>query len=267
VYEVFRTTTEGIRRVEARADLVQTARILLERFRADLASAYPMMVEVGLESGFVPGGQEEFTTQQITFIAEDDYDPSTEQDLDNLRFTCATNDPRLREEATFDLYEVFYYVDLDEETEEEGLVRRCNYWPGLATETTEEEVIEISPLVRGLNLRFLEEITAEQEEIEWLDTWEDTTRLPAAVEITLVLTPPKAREQSRQEEGIPEFVYTTVVRLPLREPVKLPPLEEPEERGPGGEGLPEASQQPAEAQPSGSGMGATLPPTGERGRM
>jgi hypothetical protein len=65
----------------------------------------------------------------------------------------------------------------------------------------------ISRKVVGFDCRCAEEIPEGDEEIEWLDLWEDTNRIPAAVEVSLYLEPP--------EEGGEPVELKRIVTLPI----------------------------------------------------
>jgi hypothetical protein len=237
VYSVFKVAHDGIDRVDRRTALTQTGRVLLSDLSRELASMYPLEIDLSSESGAtalsgagLAGAQTSQTL--ITFVGEDLVDADG-RDVDNLRFTTAATDPRRRysllsqgweggagEEGlntapSYDLAEVLYYVDDDDTTPERGLVRQSNELPGLATEEVVPDVQEISEYVIGMNLRYLDD---SEEEPEWVDQWEDTTQLPAALELTLFLTPdPEVRDlDTAMEHG---RVVSTVVRLPIRTPI------------------------------------------------
>lgn len=256
VYGVFKTTHDSIDRVDRRTALTQIGRVLASDLSRELASIYPLEIDLSEQAGpaglaGMPGAP---TERMVTFVGEDEV-ASDGRDVDTLRFTTAANDPRRRAEAgetvpSYDLAEVLYYIDDDETTLERGLVRQSNDLPGLAGETVEPEVQEISENVIGMNVRYLDD---SGESPEWIDQWQNTESLPAALELTLYLTPdPERRDMATVlEQG---RVVMAIIRLPIRQPIVPVGAATEGQAGGGGAGGPAGA----------GGGGSNLP--GGRGR-
>lgn len=212
-YGVFQTTSHSIEVVEAEGELTQTARIVLGDLRRELGSIYPLRVPVD-ENELDALGDQVSEAGALTFAGEDAEDDEG-RPLDNLRFTAVV--PGAREgQAGFDIAEIVYQIDIDELTPEVGLVRLRNDHPGLALDAGQGPRTEpLTPLATSFNVRYwagdqLAEGEALSAEDAWVDEWSDPNMLPAAIEISLGLTP--------DHEDATERVFSTVVRIPIREP-------------------------------------------------
>ncbi|HID06610.1 MAG TPA: prepilin-type N-terminal cleavage/methylation domain-containing protein, partial [Armatimonadetes bacterium] len=185
LYGVFRVAHLTVQTADEQVTINQIARVVLDRMTRELRSCYPMWVPVpedvmqqGAMMGISAQMPTEMPSQVLTFFPEDNYDEQTELDQDSLRFTAAVNDPRGYDEPAYDLAEIAYYIDVDDETPEEGLVRAVGLLPGLVSEEATEEqrkVTVLSDRVWALNFRFYDDETD-----EWLDTWENLEMLPSA---------------------------------------------------------------------------------------
>ena len=269
LYGVFRVAHLTVQTADEQVTINQIARVVLDRMTRELRSCYPMWVPVpedvmqqGAMMGISAQMPTEMPSQVLTFFPEDNYDEQTELDQDSLRFTAAVNDPRGYDEPAYDLAEIAYYIDVDDETPEEGLVRAVGLLPGLVSEEATEEqrkVTVLSDRVWALNFRFYDDETD-----EWLDTWENLEMLPSAIEITIGVFPQSALEALRagdlETARQQAQFFTTIVTPPLRQvPTSVAPQKEGEEAQPSGEQQP-MGERPSEGQLEGPLSGTTAPP-------
>lgn len=186
-----RSVRDAEQRIEQISETNQIGRVALRRLTAELSSAFPLPVPVA-EAGIPLEGTEEVSAEEtastvLSFYHEDSYDTRLGIDLDTLRFTTASADPRRGETPQTELQEVFYFVDTDPQTPEKGLVRVVGTLPGLLSEDASPEQMPseiLSPRVVSLNFRFYDPDAG-----EWLETWEMTDVLPPLVEITVGVAP------------------------------------------------------------------------------
>ncbi|MFT5239359.1 MAG: prepilin-type N-terminal cleavage/methylation domain-containing protein [Candidatus Promineifilaceae bacterium] len=103
-------------------------------------------------------------------------------------------------------------VQLFGETDDETIGIRVRAW-GLLEELDDFDPEEIEPrvlstYVRGFNVRCRDpEMDEDAEEIEWLDEWEDTNRIPLSVELTVYVEP--------VDEGREALEVKRIVDLPV----------------------------------------------------
>ncbi len=181
VYSILRSAYDSRRRGEATADLLQIARITQGRIVEDLESA----VTVSEDANYVFTG---------TDAVEDDFD------ADTLEFACLSGDPQDPYRVQADLCRVQYYVDLDERTPEEGLIRVALPQPvpeDLRDEEVEAATRELGRLVVGLDVAYYDPT-----EDEWLPEWQEREGLPGAVRVALVLRDPLYEGETRRFETI-----------------------------------------------------------------
>ncbi len=233
IYGVFATTTRNLQTVEAQADLTQTARVVLGDLRRELGSVYPMWVPLDEEQRAELGS--EAPEEGVVSFAGEDAELRDGEPGDNVRFTAAVSGAD-EGGRRFDLCELMYFIDEDEETEERGLVRQCNYRPGLGVDEDLEQEIEtreVTPLATALDLQYWsgdeEVVSLDPDGDGWIDGWSDPATLPLAIKVTIGLTPPR--------EGAQQRTYTMIARLPIRVP--KPELRPAEETG--GEPAPEGA--------------------------
>ncbi len=191
-----RSVQDAGQRIEQIGETDQIGRVTLQRLTAELSSSFPLPVpaaELGAPLGAAGAGAmgevsaEEAATTVLSFYHEDSYDTRLGIDLDTLRFTTAASDPRRGETPQTESQEVFYFVDTDPQTPEQGLVRTVGTLPGLLPEDAAPEQMPseiLSPRVVSLNFRFYDPETG-----EWLETWDMTDVLPVLVEITVGVAP------------------------------------------------------------------------------
>ena len=230
VYGVFISTTRAIDTVSAQAELQQTARVILGDLRREIGSIYPL---------YVPLSEEDMATLDpdttvpdqglISFAGEDAEDPDGRAS-DNLRFTAVIAGANEGGPTRFDIAELVYRIDDDPDTPERGLVREHNDHPGLAIDAEQQIVTEVlTPLATSLQIRYWPGQTVDPETGEvtssvseesaavdmmdedgWMLSWSDPSMLPAAIEVTLGLTP--------DEPDAPERQYRMVTTVPIRVP-------------------------------------------------
>ncbi|MDD3926758.1 MAG: type II secretion system protein GspJ [bacterium] len=165
VYGAFRAAGASTSRLEERADISQTGRILLDRIGAELQSV--------CLSG---AGEDEGLT------GEDTTDAQEGLQFDKLTFTTTGHHAASGTEPAGDVCRVSYYVEQDD-GRPLGLYMEEDLRPGLSlSESDEAEAILLSDKVVGLNCLYYD-----SDADEWLDEWTDQTRLPAAVRIELAL--------------------------------------------------------------------------------
>ena len=210
-YGSFHTSHRAAQSGENQITINQIARRTLFRIGREVRSSFPM--QVTFEDG----------ETALTFVAEDLEDAQTGLSLDTLRFTATVNDPRSFSLPSFDVVEMYYYMDTDPKTPETGLLRSVGLVPGLVIDGAsgeEQKVTNLSSQIVSFNCRYFDE-----EEEVWVDGWEKMDLLPAAVEITIGLLPDSAFIDSGDNIGTKVLIrnelkqlqfFTTVVNFPLR---------------------------------------------------
>ena len=105
-------------------------------------------------------------------------------------------------------HRVEFFVGEDEQGESAAAVRA---WSLLGQpEDFEPDDVEprfIARRIVGFNCRMQDPESDSEDEIEWIDDWEDTNRLPYSVEVTLWMDP--------TEEGEDPIELKRVVQIPL----------------------------------------------------
>lgn len=267
VYGTFRAAERALDRVDTQSDAFQLTRALLGQIRGDFANLYPLRMAATTAEGepYVPEVEPEAelegvaaqpaTEKQLAFVHENEVDDRESLDLDTISFVSASVDPAGTSVLAYDLAEITYYVDGDESTPEQGLVKMTNYLPGLAAEPVEPTTTEISREVVSLNFRFWDKT-----EGDWVEEWESQDGLPPMIEVTLGLV---------REEGSPPQLVQAVFEprsTGLPEPasgakaggggqeMSAEEEERPEQSGP--------SAPPSPTPPSGGGNAAGLTPGG-----
>ncbi|MFQ6131558.1 MAG: type II secretion system protein GspJ [Armatimonadota bacterium] len=158
---------------------------------------------------------------------------------DSLEFATATNDPMTSDRPTSDLAQVRYFLDFEEDTPEQGLVRRHLAFPIPEDEELREqltETVEIVPTARELDALYFDAETG-----EWLEDWEEAEGLPTAVKLTLVVG-----EAEEPPEGETEDVRVYSLLAHLASQFEAPGTGGAEEAaGPAGEEGPTPPEEPA----------------------
>ena len=210
-YGSFHTSHKAAQSAQNQITINQIARRTLFRIGREIGSSFPM--QVTFEDG----------ETALTFVAEDLEDAQTGLSLDTLRFTATVNDPRSFTVPSFDVVEMYYYIDSDPKTPESGLLRSVGLVPGLVIDEAsgeEQKVTNLSSQVVSFNCRYFDD-----EEEAWVNGWENMDLLPAAVEITIGLLPDSAFINSGDNNGTKVMIgnelkqlqfFTTVVNFPLR---------------------------------------------------
>lgn len=204
---IFATFTAGQRSmavVDDRTDLHQVAWLINAQLTRELRSLYveipdPDAAAATAETGSGMGGAADVGALSAVIAGEE-----TEESIPPLRGEAAQGGrdqsarvefltilpPEVHEAGPrVQVAQVGYYVDLDSQTAEQGLVRTENRYPGLGepAETTTVEVI--SELVVDLQLQYYD-----PEEGEWVSEWDSETP-PRAVLFTLTVDDPNDKEE------------------------------------------------------------------------
>ncbi|MFA4015277.1 MAG: hypothetical protein RUDDFDWM_000357 [Candidatus Fervidibacterota bacterium] len=230
---VFRAIQLSERTCDEQLKLIRVAQAALERISTDLRCCYPMRVQIPQEllSGrgsttatrnfsLLPQSatntsMSEMPSSIITFLTEDNYNEQMQLEQDSLRFTTAVNDPRSHNEPSYDVVEVAYYIDVDQKTPEEGLVRAVGLLPGLLSEQVtgkEQKKAVLSKNIYSLNLRYFDDSNS-----QWLDEWYDFEKLPSMVEVTIgVLTDADVENVKANKPPSNMRSYVSVVPIVVR---------------------------------------------------
>lgn len=211
--------------LERRGELEQTARVVLDRLRAELSSVYPVQLTASADEQASLGS----TTQVngLTFIVTHD-SAETGARTDALAFTATLHGAERglsaarAERGTSasgrgDLVEVRYRLQPGT-----GLVRQLDERPGLAADEAEPRSEVLTPLATSFGvLCYADAQRPDGSGPGWVDDWQDAHILPAAVTLRLGLTSRRAGSQ-----GAAEQVFEAVIPLPMRAPRQ--PLTKPQ---------------------------------------
>ena len=165
IYGALRTANMSVSRTEERADVYQTARVLLEQINSELCSAYQPQ-----------------ESDASTLVGEDTDASETAPQYDALTFLTTGRRPPASTEPAGDLCEVAYVVHKTPDQEPIGLFVRENFRPGI--DLSDPQPVMLSELVVGLNCEYLDAPGG-----EWLKEWTNRNALPVAVRVELVLRP------------------------------------------------------------------------------
>ena len=180
IYGTFRAANLSRARMEERADVYQTARVLVEQMNSELCSAYQPAV-----------------TEKPSLIGEDTPGSESAPQYDKMTFLTTARHSLSRMEAAGELCRVIYRMESTPDGKPIGLFVEEDFRPGLSPDTAERRVIELSNMVVGFTCRYLDGQTG-----EWSADWEDRTVLPKAVRVELLLKP-------EREGAKPILVATT----------------------------------------------------------
>lgn len=211
VYFTFRTAQRCVSEADRQSDSNQETRAVLEQLTHDLANLYPLKLtqtETSSEQTGPASPEEGLSPNQLAFNHEDDTDASNDLDLDSLSFVSAATDPAAAQTVCSDLAEITYYVDQDDSTPEEGLVRTVNRLPGLAADPVQPSVTELCPEVVSLNFRFWDDQSG-----DWVDTWDTPDTLPPLLEVTLGIVR-RAGEETEQPTVVQTIIEPRSQGLP-----------------------------------------------------
>jgi type II secretion system protein J len=167
IYGTFRAANMTVTGTEERADVYQTARVLLAQMNAELCSAY----QPARQEGSSMQGE---NTEGNEYAAQ----------KDKISFLTTARKSMSSVDGGGDLCRVTYSVETDPNEKPLGLFVSEDFRPGLAVSDEKKQPVRLSPMVVGLNCRYLDGRTG-----EWLDDWVEEPAMPKAVRVELVLKP------------------------------------------------------------------------------
>ncbi len=154
------------------------ARLILDRMRKDLQSAYYSPHE-----------------DRTRFVGMDEQNGAFA--TDTLTFISTINNPTEMGGGTSDLTEIQYFIDLDSSTPEKWLVRRYDPTPDIDP-FSGGQISLLGPKVVHLDLLYFD---GEM----WWPEWDSTSDLPIAVYITLGIFNPEQMGDEPTEDTIEQF--------------------------------------------------------------
>lgn len=164
VYGSFQAASMSVTRAEERADVYQTARILLAQITSELSSA------------FQPGGLD-----GSSLTGENAFGSDAGLQYDKLTFVTTAHRSMVSSGPAGDVCKVTYTVESTPDGHPLGLFLGEDFSIGL--DTTGGTTMKLSELVVGLNCRYLDS------DDEWQDEWIDRSDLPGAVRVELAIKP------------------------------------------------------------------------------
>jgi general secretion pathway protein J len=167
IYGTFRAGNMCVSRTEERADVYQTARVLMAQINAELCSAYQ------------PTG-----ATKSSMTGEDTPGSETATQYDTLTFTTTTRHSPSQTEPAGDVCQVSYHLGSTPDGEPGGFFVAEDFRPGLSVSSEKRPPIKLSDMVVGFNCKYLD-----PQSDEWKNEWVDQTRMPKAVRIELILKP------------------------------------------------------------------------------
>lgn len=170
IYGTYRTATSTASVAEERADLNQTARILLSQINRELCSAYQPAQTTGSQASSLEG--------------EDTEGGPTALQHDKISFLTTAESTIPVKGPAGDLRRVTYSLETDTHGEPVAFAVQVDPRPELSMSDEAPDPIELSTLVVGFNCRYLDGDTD-----EWEDEWLQREKLPAAVRVELWLKP------------------------------------------------------------------------------
>ena len=180
IYGTFRAANMSMARMEERADVYQTARVLLDRINSDLCSAYQ------------PSGAE-----KSSLIGEDTPASESAPQYDKITFLTTARRGLSSVEAAGELCQITYRMESTPDGKPVGLFVEEDFRPELSLPTGEKRAIELSNMVVGFNCKYLDGQTG-----EWRADWMDRTEIPKAVRVELLVKP-------ERKDAKPILVATT----------------------------------------------------------
>ena len=196
IYGALRTANMSVSRTEERADVYQTARVLLEQINSELCSAYQPQ-----------------ESDASTLIGEDTDASETAPQYDALTFLTTGRRPPASTEPAGDLCEVAYLVHKTPDEEPIGLFVQESFRPGIELGDQEPQPVMLSELVVGLNCEYLDAPGG-----DWLKEWTNRNALPVAVRVELVLKP--------EREGAKPIMVSSTANIEISAEGRSSPAEE-----------------------------------------
>ncbi|HEY3418476.1 MAG TPA: prepilin-type N-terminal cleavage/methylation domain-containing protein [Armatimonadota bacterium] len=231
VYGAFRQANKSTVGTEERAEVYQTARVLIEKINRELRSAYQPR-----------------TATTSSLVGEDTEGDPTAPQFDKLTFITTAHSMTTGEEPAGDVCQVQYLIGQDADENPLGLYMVENPHPGLEPDNEVRDPQEVSDLVVGMNCKYLDPDTD-----EWVDDWTDRPQLPKAVRVELAL-------QAKRKGAKPVLVATTA-NLPPPPPAGAASTTGGTGASSMGTGS-ESTSTGGGSFPSGSSQGGTGAPTG-----
>lgn len=186
IYGTYRAATSTASIAEERADLNQTARVLLGQMNKELCCAYQQ-----------PG------EQTSSLEGEDTEGRETALQHDRLSFLTSAESVIRAKGPSGDMRRVTYTLDTTPDGEPAGFYVRVDPRPGLSVSDEQPEPIKLSDMVVGFNCRYLDGDTD-----EWQDEWMGRQKLPKAIRVELLL-------KSGRKDAKPIMVASTANVLNL----------------------------------------------------
>jgi len=167
IYGAFRAGNLCVSRTEERADIYQTARILLAQIVSELCSAYQpaAMKESSLLGEDTSGSESALQQDKLTFM------------------TTAHGSPSAAAELRGDLCQVTYTVQCTPGGEPLGFYMEEDFHPGLGLSEQKPPPFKLSDMVIGFNCEYLDGSGI------WQKEWMERSAMPKAVRVELVLRP------------------------------------------------------------------------------
>jgi len=181
IYGTYRAATASASMAEERADLNQTARILLSQINKDLSSAYQ---QPGEQASSLEGQSTEGSRMALQH--------------DGLSFLTTAQSTMPVKGPAGDQRKVTYTLETTPDGDPDGFFVSVDPRPGLSVTDEKLEPIELSMLVVGFNCKYLDGDTD-----EWMDDWTERQTLPKAVRVELLL-------KAERKDAKPIMVASTV---------------------------------------------------------
>ena len=215
---------------ERRSEVFQSVRVSLNQLEKDLKLAILLDED-----------------EKFQFVGTDEM--LGDLPMDSIEFATASGAPMSSLLPTGDLVRVMYYIDIDETTGRDGLVRCAMPMPlpdEVAPEQQDMATREYCPWALGLDTLYYDPT-----EEAWVEDWQERTDLPSAVQLVVYVLP-----EETDEEAEPDYQdmmpFSTTVHLLLNSaPVGTGQVSESDDEGQG----PGGGQGPAELDEEAPGPG------------
>jgi len=167
IYGTYRVANSSATVAEERADLNQTARVLLSQINRELSCAYQAEA-----------------SQESSLEGENTEGSDTALQHDKLAILTTAQSMIPSKGPSGDQRKVIYTLQTTPDGEPDGLYVQIDPRPGLSVNNEEPDPIELSTMVVAFNCKYLDPDTD-----EWQDDWLQKQALPKAVRIELFLKP------------------------------------------------------------------------------